>query len=387
MGMNNFFSNTLVVLIAGLLVFSSCNPGKKKSSTFELKGDWSQAGEGIKVYLDRHLPPNDSVEHLDSTTIDKNGEFSLNTAGIYKGFYTLGTSKANFVALILDSVEKVHLTGNAQNLGYTYDVSGSPDSKLFWLYNIKSKTHMMQIDSMQQICDAKVNALGGNKKKIDSLNNTFQKPYDSITSNYFTWLRKFIRTNIGSFACLAAIQELTPDSDLAYYYSLDSALTKLYPNSVYVKLNHTNTEAMRRLDIGAIAPDFSIADTAGKMVSMSSLRGKYVLIDFWASWCVPCKQSLPELVKIYDKYKDKNFAILGVSLDKHKVDWIKAINDFKLTWTQVSELKGWDSKVVGTYNFADLGIPYSVLVAPDGKIIAKRLSDGELENKLQELLK
>jgi peroxiredoxin len=375
----------MVLLIGALVFFSSCHTTKKKSSTFEIDGDLAQAGEGIKVYLDRQLP-NDSIEHLDSTTIDKEGKFVFNTEGIYKGFYVVRITKGDFAELILDSNEKVQFTGNAQNLGYTYNVSGSPDSKFFWEYNMKYKTHMMQMDSMEHVFEVIANSMGRDKAKMDSLNNVFEKPFDSLALNYYTWLKKKIRVNIGLFTCLPAIQELSPDSDEAYYYSLDSALTKLYPNSLYVKLFHSRTEAMKRVDIGAMAPDFSIPDTAGKMVTMSSFRGKYLLIDFWASWCEPCKESLPGLVKIYDKYKDKNFTVLGVSLDKRKREWLRAINELKLEWTQVSELKEMKSKVVDTYNFIDLGIPFSVLVSPDGKILAKRLTDSELDDKLHELL-
>lgn len=375
-------NRVILFVFTGIIFFSSCNNANKKSSTFELKGDLSQAGEGIKVYLDRLLP--DTVQHLDSTTIDKNGKFSFHTAGIYKGFYTVRINDQDYVTLILDSAEKVQMTGNAQNLGYTYMVDGSPDSKLFWEFNMKSKINMMKMDSMQHAFEAILNTLGGNKKKIDSLNNAIQKPYDSLMAEQDSFLKNFISTNLNSFACMPAVQQLSPDKDIAYYVSLDSTLTKYYPNSVYVKLFHSKTEVMRKLAIGAIAPEIVLPDITGKMVSLSSFRGKYVLVDFWASWCGPCKESLPGLVKIYDKYKDKNFTIFSVSLDKYKPEWIQAIKHFNLTWTQVSELKYWKSKVVNLYNFD--GIPYTVLVSPEGKILDKKLSDSDLEKELGELL-
>jgi peroxiredoxin len=388
MKLNSFLNYSAAATVAGLLMLSSCQNGNKKSSSlFELNGTLSQAGEGIKVYIDRLLP-NDSVEHIDSTTIDKEGKFSFHTAGVYKGFYAVRITKGDFAVVILDSAEKVELTGNAQNLGYTYDVSGSPDSKLFWEYNMRSKTYMMQVDSMRKRFESIVNAKAGNKAYMDSLNNVFEKPYDSIINSQKNYVKNFVKTNGGSFASLPVVQqlhdELGEDNDGTYAFYVDSILMRKYPNSVYVKLFHSKTETMRKLAIGAMAPEITLPDTSGKMVSLSSLRGKVVLIDFWASWCGPCKQSLPGLVKIYDKYKDKNFTVFSVSLDKFKPEWEQAIKHFNLTWTQVSELKYWSSKVVSLYNFD--GIPYTVLVSPEGKILDKKLSDADLEEELSKML-
>lgn len=370
------------LLLAGTLFFSSCHNSGRKSSTFELSGTLSQAGEGIKIYLDRLLP--DTVQHVDSTTIDKDGKFTFTTQGIYKGFYTLRITQQDYATLILDSTEKVTITGNAQNLGYTYTVDGSPDSKLFWQFNMEAKANMMKRDSLQRLFQALVNTVGQNKQRLDSLNDAFEKPYDALMDEEDLFVKNFIRQNINSFACLAASMQLSPDKDIAYYTSLDSALGKEYPNSIYVQRYHTMYEGMASVAIGAMAPDITLPDTTGKMVSLSGLRGKYVLIDFWASWCEPCKESLPGLVSIYNKYKDKNFTVFSVSLDKFKPDWEAAIKKFNLTWTQVSELKYWDSKVVKQYHFD--GIPFTVLVSPEGKIIDKKLSDSDLEAELHTLL-
>lgn len=375
-------NNPIIPLAVALVFLASCNNTTKKSSSFELDGALSQAGQGIKVYLDRLLP--DTVQHIDSTTIDKDGKFSFHTAGIYKGFYTLRLTQEDYITLILDSAEKVEVSGNAQNLGYTYTVDGSPDSKLFWQFNIEAKTNMMKRDSMQRMFQALVNTMGRDQKRIDSLNNVFEKPYDDLMNEQDLFIKKFVKSNINSFVSLAAIQELSPDKDIAYYTSLDSALIQKYPNSVYVKHYNKQYHAMQTVAIGSLAPDINLPDTSGHMVSLSSLRGKYVLIDFWASWCGPCKQSLPGLINIYNKYKDKNFTVFSVSLDKFKSDWEKAIQSFNLTWTQVSELKYWDSKVVKLYNFD--GIPFTVLVSPDGKIVDKKLSDADLEAELHTLL-
>ena len=179
------------------------------------------------------------------------------------------------------------------------------------------------------------------------------------------------------------------------YFTYQLELDALKATRAKISANLANCPYVRDLDdiikklehvqIGQVAPDFTLPDTEGKSVSLQDFRGKYVLLDFWASWCPPCRRENPNVVKAFQENKDKNFTVLGISLDKDKAKWMKAINDDKLTWTHVSDLKYWDSEIPALYGVR--GIPSNVLLDPNGVIIAKNIKEEQLHKTLKEVLK
>lgn len=186
-----------------------------------------------------------------------------------------------------------------------------------------------------------------------------------------------------------------PDSPVAAFYlyryftyqltlqELKAVREKLSPELAscpYTKDLDIIIKQLENIQIGMVAPDFSLPDTAGVSVSLSSFRGKYVLIDFWAGWCPPCRKENPNVVKAFNEYKDKGFTVLGVSLDYKREQWLDAIEADQLTWTHVSDLKYWDSEVPALYGVR--GIPANVLLNPDGIIIARNITGEELHTTL-----
>ncbi|RPD42505.1 TlpA disulfide reductase family protein [Chitinophaga barathri] len=199
--------------------------------------------------------------------------------------------------------------------------------------------------------------------------------------------KQFIDKHTKTVVALDAVKQYAGSvPDYAEVYPLFTKLSPEVQNSEAGKTYATYLNNIKAVAIGAVAPEFVQNDPEGKPVSLTSFRGKYVLIDFWASWCGPCRAENPNVVKAYNSYKDKNFTILGVSLDQPnaKDKWLKAISDDNLTWTQVSDLAFWDNAVAKQY--AVRSIPQNFLLDPQGKIIAKNLRGEELDKKLSELI-
>ncbi|MGI4021782.1 MAG: redoxin domain-containing protein [Janthinobacterium lividum] len=201
-------------------------------------------------------------------------------------------------------------------------------------------------------------------------------------------LKKYIQQNPASFVSLDALRSFAgPSPEYNEVMPLFNILSSNIQNTDNGKDYKATLEKLQATAIGSIAPDFTQNDPLGKPISLSSFKGKYVLVDFWASWCGPCRQENPNVVKVYNQYKAKNFTVLGVSLDKQegKAAWLQAIKDDGLTWNHVSDLKFWNNEVAALYGVRS--IPGNFLIDPNGKIVAKDLRGDDLEQTLAKLLK
>jgi peroxiredoxin len=211
-------------------------------------------------------------------------------------------------------------------------------------------------------------------------------------NNYF---KNFIETNPNATVSALALGWSSRSFSQSDFETEMNNLAKRFPTNKILAEMKKNYDAQKAQAaqmqqqqsdtwVNKQAPDFSLPDANGKNISLASFKGKYLLVDFWASWCSPCRMENPNVVKAYEEFKDKNFAILGVSLDKEKDPWQQAIIEDKLAWTQVSDLKYWNSKAVDVFKIS--GIPFNILVDPQGKIIAQELRGDALESKLKEVL-
>ena len=188
-----------------------------------------------------------------------------------------------------------------------------------------------------------------------------------------------------SLAVINLLQTNVLDKDQYYLTYLDVAekLKKEWPTYSQSKEFISYVDKMKLTAVGQPAPEISLPTPEGQVIPLSSMKGKYVLVDFWAKWCGPCRQENPNVVRVFQKYKDKGFTVYGVSLDRKREDWLQAIKEDNLTWTHVSDLKYWQSEAAKTYNIT--GIPFSLLLDPNGVIIAKNLRGAALEQKLAEI--
>jgi peroxiredoxin len=236
---------------------------------------------------------------------------------------------------------------------------------------------------------------------METLDSTAQTYLKEI--NIYT--KKYIDQNISSMVSLIALYQqvapqiyvLNPLEDLKYFVKVDSSLFGLYPESEPVKALHEQVkELVDRIGMekgsGAVStstseiPDIALPSPSGEIITLSSTRGKVVLLDFWAAWCPPCRRENPNLVMAYNTYKSKGFEIFQVSLDKTKEEWVKGIEQDNLgRWIHVSDLKYWNSSVVSQFNIKS--IPYNMLLDKDGRVIASNLRGDNLMKKLAEVLK
>jgi len=369
-----------LVLVALLI---ACGTEKRKSTTFELKGTLSNSLGGETIYFEELSPTGKLL--LDSTKLDDKGNFSFTQFSPGAGFYRVKINEANFAMLILDSSQKITLTGDFKDLGNTYKAEGSPDTKVFLQLNDLGKIIQMRVDSFQQVFQGLIATSKRDSVTMDSINKALEPVYMKMVAAHQKLVSNVVQKNSGSLAALVGIQQLNPDDYMDLYKKVYADLSAKFPGSKYLVNLKKNVESYSKMTGGSVAPDFTLTTNEGKPFALSSLKGKIVLIDFWASWCGPCRKENPNVINVYKKYHPKGFEILAVSLDDKQEKWLEAIAKDGLPWYHVSDLKGWESDVAKLYGVD--AIPFTVLLDKEGKIIAKGLRGKNLEAKLEELFK
>lgn len=323
----------LVMMVMALVVLAGCRETPKG---YVINGVVENMPDG-KIYLKSFR--NKMFFNVDTAEI-KDGKFTFKGEVDQPLLYGLATENMNYpVQLFVENTDMDVMIGND---GETINVQNSPVNTVFQENQSKVFENGFDIDSL------------------------VSKYPDSPAAAFY--LYRYFTYQLPLDELKATRAKLSPAlADCPYVKDLDGIIGQL-----------------ENVQIGKTAPEFSLPDTAGVTVSLSDFRGKYVLLDFWASWCPPCRRENPNVVKAFQDYKDKNFTILGISLDNNKDKWLKAIADDKLTWTHVSDLKYWDSEIPALYGVR--GIPANVLLDPNGVIIAKNITGEDLHTKLKEVI-
>ncbi len=378
------------LLLSVLLTNCKMDDAQQEVDYFVLKGQLNNAS---RLMLEiQELTTSDLIP-VDSFETDTQGMFSYRGKLEEAGYFILRADRDNFITLVVEPGEEIFIRGDADHLPIHHQIEGSEGSARLSELNRHLKQNYQKVDSLAEVFQE-----SQYQQNFFEIRSTLDSAYREIFESQQAYVKQFIRDNPYSLASIIALYQyfgnqllLRESEHFEYFELLSRSLSEIYPTNRHVlDLNrrvsrYKRNEAQRRLAqenlaAGNEAPEIVLPDPNGNMQALSSLRGNYVLIDFWAAWCAPCREANPKLKRIYEKYNQSGFEIYGISLDRTREQWLQGIEEDDIAWIQVSDLRFWSSPVINLYNVE--GIPYAILIDPDGRIIKKGIKPDELEELL-----
>ncbi len=333
-------------------------------------------GKSIKLTLINYETRNDKV--IEEVPISQDGKFTLTIKLKEPEIYDLGVDNSSLVQVLAKPGDKIALKINKDHI----EVTRSKETQ--YLIDYEANRKIVFNKYLRRTYDSSAAAVkSGDKARVEYWNMEHEKASQHYKAELAQWVEQPFFIN--SLAAVHHSIRWNPETDTALMNQMVSIFQQKYPNYDLTRQLVNKVNATKRIAIGAIAPGFVSADTAGKKVDLKDYRGKYTFVEFWASWCPPCREESPTLVRLYNQYKDKGFTILSVSIDKNTTQWKNAIRQDGYTWGNVCDLNGYGGPTAALYTVT--AIPNSFLLDKNGRIIAKNLRGKELENKLAELMK
>ncbi len=377
---NPMKSNYLLIVVLLLLGCSSNGQQAKNDGSWEVtvSGTVKFPSKSGTISISEITRNNDGWK--DTIRLKSNSTFAKKVRLKEPGYYKINFYNQQTVDVIL---YKSNLTVNAdgnQGNGF-FEVKGSPEIELIQYTQATLNGVQSSPEAQALINDFNKAVAANDQKKIAEL----QQAYQQLVSKASDQVAERLRQSPPSLGVINILQSQMIDKDqyMDVYLSTADKLKKEWPDFQHAKEFITMVDAMKVTAVGQVAPEIALPNPDGQIIPLSSMRGKYVLVDFWAKWCGPCRRENPNIVRAYNKYKDKGFTVFGVSLDRTREDWLQGIREDGLTWTHVSDLKFWQSEAAKTYSVT--AIPFSILLNPDGVIIAKNLRGAALDTKLEEI--
>ncbi len=368
------------------LAWAGCGGEAKKEESgreVTVRGKVNYPGSGLILISEMRQGTPGTEMFQDTIQLKEDNSFEKKVRLQGPGYYRIDFYQQQIVDVILDKSDlMVEVDGNGP--GGAATVTGSPDLDLIeqvqqLVQGARETPEAKQIEEEFQVAVQR-----NDQKRIEEL----QKAYMVILENSRQQAADVLRMQPPSLALIHLLQNAgildDPDKFVDLYVEAADKFRREWPDVQYGKDFVAYVDKLKATAVGQPAPEIALPDPDGKVIALSSFRGKYVLVDFWAKWCGPCRRENPNVVKAYHAFKGKNFDILGVSLDRTREDWLQAIREDGLEWNHVSDLRYFESQAAKDYNIN--GIPFSILVDPSGVIIAKNLRGKALHEKLAEVL-